>query len=203
MRLIRRRIWARTGLVAVLLGAAAIAISAQATASPPLVTTASGAFTITGSLGGMSPGLSTTLHLTVNNPQTTSLYLQSVSASVVSAVYAGTTTPAPAACAGYLSPALPHTWTAWTGVTTIPAASGPSTPGTGAISVPLSFTDSATNQNACENVTFSLAYAASAYYSDPTTTALVAAPNPANIGAPVTLTATVSRRTAARRPPAR
>jgi hypothetical protein len=157
-----------------------------------LVTSAGGAFTISGTLGGMHPGVTTNLSLTVSNPQSSPLYLQSVSASLVSAVYTGTSTAAPAACAGYLSPTLSHTWTAWSGPTTIPAASGPSSPGSAVVTVPLSFTDSGTNQDTCENVTFNLSYAGSGYYSDPTTTVLAGAPNPANIGAPVTLTATVS-----------
>jgi hypothetical protein len=171
--------------------AAGLAASVPGSASG-LVTTSGGAFTISGTLGGMHPGVTTNLSLTVSNPQSSPLYLQSVSASLVSAVYTGTSTPAPTACAGYLSPALPHTWTAWSGPTTIPAATGASSPGSAVVTVPLSFTDSGTNQNSCENVTFNLSYAGSAYYSDPTTTVLAATPNPANVGAPVTLTATVS-----------
>lgn len=171
--------------------AAGLAASVPGSASG-LVTTSGGAFTISGTLSGMKPGLATNLSLTISNPQKTPLYLQSVSASLVSAVYTGTSTAAPVACAGYLSPVLSHTWTAWSGPTTIPAASGTSSPGSAVVTVPLSFTDSVTNQNSCENVTFNLSYSGSGYYSDPTTTALAGTPNPANIGAPVTLTATVS-----------
>lgn len=178
-------------LVALAAVASGLAVSGPGSASG-LVTTSGDAFTISGTLGGMHPGVTTNLSLTVSNPQSSPLYLQSVSASLVSAVYTGTSTSAPSACAGYLSPALSHTWTTWSGPTTIPAATGTSSPGSAVVTVPLSFTDSGTNQDSCENVTFNLSYAGSAYYSDPTSTVLAASPNPVNIGAPVTLTATVS-----------
>ncbi len=193
IRLLRRRILVAVALCVLLAGAAAvISASAPAGSQPRYVTTAAGAFTLTGSIGGMSPGVTTSLTLTVSNPQSVPLHLQSVAASIASAIYTGTGTPAPPTCASYLTPTLPHSWTSWTGPTTIPAASGPASPGSAVITVPLSFANSPVNQNACEHVTFNLSYSGSAYYSDPTTTVLAASPNPSNIGAPVTLHATVS-----------
>jgi hypothetical protein len=180
-----------SGMVVVLLAVAGIALSAGSAPPTGAATTGSGAFSITGTTDTMRPGVATTLTLTVSNPQSTMLFLSSVSASVASAVYPNGT-PAPAVCAGYLSPALPHTWTSWTGPTTVPAAADGSHPGTATLTVALSFTDSGTNQDVCKDVKFNLTFAGSAYYTDPTTTALTTSPNPANVGAPVTLTATVT-----------
>ncbi|HWF49161.1 MAG TPA: hypothetical protein VG294_00840 [Solirubrobacteraceae bacterium] len=161
----RRRLWLRIGVLAALLGVAAIALTPRHAPPRPgvAVNTASGAFTITGTADGLSPGVTSSLVLTASNPGSSDLTLSTVSASVTSAVYQGTSNPAPAECAGYLSPALPHTWTAWSGASAIPAASG-ATPGSDRVSVPLSFADSATNQDTCKNVTFNLSFSATATY---------------------------------------
>lgn len=182
----------RVAAVLVLASVAAVVLSARhGAARADFADTGSGAFTISGSVGVMRPGVVTTLTMIASNAQSTRMVLQSVSASVSSAVYTGTSTPAPSVCATYLSPSLPHTWTAWTGPTVIPAASG-GTAGSVTIQAPLSFSDAPVNQDACENVTFNLSFSGSAYYTDPTTTAVTASPSPANAGAPVTITATVS-----------
>ena len=192
MRMIRKKVVIRTSAIVLLLGLAGFLVSTRTAARTVFVNTASGAFNITGKVAGMYPGRESQLALTVENPQTTQLKLNTVEASVTSAVYTGTKTPAPAECAKYLSPGLPHSWTTWRGPTTVPAATSPTSPGSVAIFVPLSFADSHTNQNRCANITFTLKFSGSAYYTDPTTTGVIASPSPASEGAPVTLTATVS-----------
>src|ERR1700747_342698 len=136
MRLIGKKGVIRSSAIALVLALAGFFISTRTVAHPAFVNTASGAFNITGEVAEMYPGRESQLSLTVENPQTTQLKLNSVEASVTSAVYTGTSTPAPANCAKYLSPELPHSWTSWSGPTTVPAATGPTSPGSIAISVP-------------------------------------------------------------------
>jgi hypothetical protein len=150
----------------VVLGAVSVVVSAQSTPQAGYVDTASGAFTITGRVTALSPGRASSLVLTATNPQGSPMTLATLSARLVSATDAPTNAPAPAACATYLSPRLPHTWTRWSGTRTLPAATTAG-PGTTSVTIPLSFTDSGTNQNACENVTFKFRFAASAHYTRP------------------------------------
>lgn len=158
--------WFPIGAVVLLVGGTAVVLSSQSDRRAGYVDTASGAFTITGRVGPMSLGLRSWLVLTATNPQESPMSLSSVSATLVSALDKGTRAPAPPVCADYLSPRLPHVWTNWTGARTLPAATTRG-PGTDAVTVPLSFTDSGTDQDACENVTFNLSFAASAHYTRP------------------------------------
>src|SRR4051794_12575563 len=177
------------GLAGGLLAAAGIALSAGS--PPPTGAAPTAAYSITGTTEPLQPGVTTHLTLTVSNPQTTRLYLTSVAAAVDSAVLPNGS-PAPAACAGYLDPSLPHPWTSWDGPTSVAPASDDSHPGTATLVVALSFADTDTNQDACQGVTYNFRYTGSAYYTDPTSTGLVTSPNPANAGAPVTMKATVT-----------
>lgn len=73
----------------------------------------------------------------------------------------------------------------------VPAAVG-STPGSAVYNATLDLADNHLPQNACAGLHLVMSYTASAYYTIPTTTALVATPNPATVGQSDTLTATVS-----------
>src|SRR4051794_7783084 len=177
------------GLAGGLLAAAGIALSAGS--PPPTGAAPTAAYSITGTTEPLQPGVTTHLTLTVSNPQTTRLYLTSVAAKIDSATLPNGS-PAPAECAGYLDPRLPHTWTSWDGPQSVAPASDSSHPGTATLVVALSFADTNTNQDACQGVTYNFKYSGSAYYTDPTSTGLVTSPNPANAGAPVTMKATVT-----------
>lgn len=73
----------------------------------------------------------------------------------------------------------------------VPAASG-TTPGTATDNMTLALPDNHQNQDACEGLSLALAYNASAYYTDTTTSVLASSPNPSTAGQTITLTDTVT-----------
>lgn len=76
----------------------------------------------------------------------------------------------------------------------VPKAVG-ATPGTAVDNLTVALPNINTNQDACKGLSLALAYRASAYYTDATTSVLGSSPNPSNAGQAVTLTDTVTSAT--------
>jgi hypothetical protein len=179
--------------VARLVGAASTVVAVVATvivfgvpggSTPPKTLLSSGTdFTITGSVVGLAPGVTGSLVLTVTNPKSVPITVQTLSASP------SATSPAPATCP---FSNLDLSQAVFNGPGFVV---GPKN-GTATRSLPISLKSTA--GDGCQGVTFPLDYAGTATYTLDTTTALASSQSSSTAGQAVTFTATV---TASETPP--
>src|SRR5664280_1587483 len=122
------------------------------------------------------PGTPRCLTYTVHNSLKVPITVNSLS---IAAVAAPSTCPAND---------LDLSGTTFSGSLTVPAT------GTNSTSVPVSLTDTGTNQNLCQGASFNFTYSGTATYTEAyvTATAVTSSRNPSNVGQSVTYTATVT-----------
>ncbi len=191
--------WRRGGVITVALAVVAVALSLSAasafghprphdrhgdspafTISSVVYATASGSFpaaTCSGPGALLYPGLTRCLIFTVQNLRHHQITVTQITAALDPAY----PSPPPECAGGYLQ--LPT----FTGTLVVPAMSAASTPGE-----PLTLKDSGTNQDACENFLYHFTYSGTASAPTRTDLDLSATPDPAGLGAAVTLNAHVT-----------
>jgi hypothetical protein len=137
------------------------------------------AFTITSAdPGQLLPAVTRTLTLTVHNPFSVPITVTTLTVKLG--------TPIPSGCGGS---SLTLNGTSLAGTVTLPESMNVAAGGTAPATASLLLTGS---QAACENATFTFTYGGTAQYTDSTGLTLASSPNPANAGAAVTFTATLS-----------
>jgi hypothetical protein len=147
---------------------------------PGAVLTSGTAFSLSGTVSNLTPGVSSTLVLTASNPYSVSITLRSVTVSVPSV---------PAGCP--LSNLTLNSTAFSEGSVTVTDLSV-IVPHNGTASVSFPILVARTAPNGCQTLTFPFNYTGSATYTATTSTALLTSPNPSNFGQSVTLTATVT-----------
>jgi hypothetical protein len=176
--------------LAVLLVAASFGSNGDHVQIPGAVLASGSDFTLSGTASNLAPGVSSTLVLTVDNPQTVPLTVTQVTVTV---------SPDPAGCSALTNLTVNNT--AFTGnppavtVTgsplpqSVPGKTG-ATDGTATISLPILVARNA--GNGCQSITFPFTYSGKATFTAATTTTLTSSPNPSSFGQPATFTATVA-----------
>ena len=130
-----------------------------------------------GATAELYPGTPRCLVFTVHNTLSVPVTVTSISMALD-----GSFPPLPVGC-----PVTDYSFPSFTGSFVVPAKSSGNSPG-----LPISLTDTDTNQDACQDATLHFVYTSSAQYTDSSTTALSVSPNPPVAGQPVTFTATVT-----------
>jgi hypothetical protein len=157
------------------------------TKSPKFVLTSGTGFTITSTITAwpscptsptvlLVPGVTACLTYTVQNPMTVPITVTSMSIADVTS---------PAGCP---TSNLDYSSTTFSGPLVVPAS------GTNAVSVPISLVDTGTNQDSCENTTFSFDYEGTATYSEvyETTTVVTSSENQSGVTYTATVTASAA-----------
>jgi hypothetical protein len=149
--------------------------------------TADSGFTITsniydspacsGAAAPLDPGVTRCLVFSVHNDLSVPMTVQTIDMSLDS-----TFPVPPSGCAG-ADLSLPT----FTGALAVPGDGSAATAG-----LPISLSDTATNQDSCENTALHFSYVGTALYTDTTLTTVASSVNPSTLGAPVTFTATVT-----------
>jgi hypothetical protein len=179
-----------TSAVALLIAALVFTVASFVTGpakTPKFVLTSGTGFTITSTITAwpsclasptalLDPGVTRCLTYTAYNPTTVPITVTSMSIAAV--------TP-PAGCP---TSNLDLSSTTFSGSLVVPAS------GTNAVSVPISLLDTGSNQDSCENTTFTFVYAGTATYSEvyATTTAVTSSENQSGVTYTATVTASAS-----------
>lgn len=195
-RLARLRAGTTTAVVVtVVLGALAFALSAVVRPHDPkfaLTSDNDPAFTITSTIyatypscsgaptAPLAPGVTRCLAVTVSNPLTVPIKVKTLSMTVPSFTPTKSNHHTPACTKTMVTPPT------FMVTFTVPGS------GTYTIDKSIKLTTTHTTQDNCEQGTFHFSYAATATFTDGTTTVLAASPSPATEGSPVTFTATVT-----------
>jgi hypothetical protein len=184
----------RTLAVVAVLGAVAYFLSAGPggrTLTPGAVLTSASSFGLSGTVGGLAPGVSSTLVVTATNPYNVPVTLTSVTVSIP-------TVPAncPASNLTLANSAFAGSPPAVT-VTGLSQA----VPANGSATVPLAILLARNAGNGCQSTTFPFSYSATASYTAATSTVLASSVNPSLFGSAVTFAATVTASPPAPNPP--
>lgn len=183
--------------------AAAVGVAAPkhgATLLPGAVLTSASGFSISGSVSGLAPGVSSSgnLVLTVSNPFSVQISLASVTVSVSSVTATGSTSPA-LNCPGTDLSLNGTTFSGSPAAAKVTfSASQYSVAAATSATVPLTLellplSAGSELGNSCQNVTFGFSYSGTATYTATTSTTLSSSPNPSTYGSQaITLTATVT-----------
>jgi hypothetical protein len=171
--------------VALLAGAAYVWATAPGgrALTPGAVLTSATGFAISGTVGNLAPGVSSTLNVTATNPYTVPITLTSLTVSVPSA---------PANCPVSNLTLNNAAFAGSPPVVTVTGLSQQVPANGGSATIPLTILLARNAPNACQNVTFPFNYTGAASYTAATATSLTASPNPSLFGSPVTFTATVT-----------
>ena len=158
---------------------------------PGTVLTSATNFALSGTVGNLAPGISSTLVVTATDPYNVPITLTSVTVSVPTV---------PASCS--LSN-LRLASTAFSGSPPAVTVTGLSqtVPANGSANVPLAILLAKNAVNGCQSVTFPFNYSGTATYTAATTTVLASSPNSSLFGHPVTFTATVTASPSSANPP--
>jgi hypothetical protein len=162
------------------------------TPMPGAVLTSATGFGLSGAVGNLAPGVSSTLVLTAANPYGVPITLTSLTVSVPTA---------PAGCA-VSNLTLNNTSFGGSPAAVTVAGLSQVVPANGSATVPLAILLARNAANGCQSITFPFSYSGTATYTAATTTALASSPNPSLFGSTVTFTATVTASPAAANPPA-
>jgi hypothetical protein len=180
----------------VLLAVATLLLTAPALLSngpglfPGAVLASGSDFSLSGTVANLAPGATSTLALTVDNPQNVQLTVTQVTVTV---------STDPSSCSALTNLTLNNA--AFTGsppaVTisasplpqTVPAKSGIND-GTAIVSLPIVVARG--SGNGCQSTAFPFTYSAKASYTASTTSTLTSTPNPSNFGQPANFTGTVT-----------
>ena len=187
IRSVARRTWSEgliAAVAALLVAALLVTMTARGnrTLLPGTELASGGGFTLSGTVGNLTPGVSAALLLTAANSYSVPITVTSVAVSV------------PSVPTGCPVSNLTINGTAFTGGPPTVTVNGLSqvVPAAGSATVSLPILVASTAPNGCQTATFPFNYAGSAIYTAPTVTTLVAAPNPSTFGQLVTFTATVA-----------
>jgi hypothetical protein len=156
------------------------------------ILTSATAFGLSGAVGNLAPGVASTLTLTVTNPYSAAISLNSVTVSVPA-------TSVPPTCGlsnlTINNAVFPTTASGGAFALTITAPTSPlpvSIPANSSAPVSLPILMARTASNGCASVTFPFNYSATAAYTATTKTTIASSSNPSLFGNSVTFTATVA-----------
>ncbi len=157
---------------------------------PGAVLAAGSDFTLSGSVSNLAPGVSSTLVLSVDNPQAVAMTVTRLTVTV-------TADPAGCSAVGNLtlngssfSGNPPAVTISGSPLPQLVGKKTGSTDGSATISLPIAA--ARTSGNSCQTASFPFSYNATATYTAATSTTLASSPNPSMFGQPATFTATVT-----------
>ena len=158
------------------------AVPGGSTPVPGVVLTSATSFGLSGAVGNLAPGGSSTLVVTASNPYSVPITLTSVTVSVPTV---------PATCP---MSNLTLAGSAFSGSPPAVTIAGLSraVPANGSANVPLAILLAWSAANGCQTVTFPFSYSGTATFTAATTTVLASSPNPSLFGSAATFTATVT-----------